>query len=387
MIKALWLTSWYPNHLDEMNGDFVQRHAQAVSQFCKVNVIHLEADKENKLPQNIEINTYEFNDLTETIVLYKPVTGLGFIGKIITLWRYIHLFKRQVKKHIRQQGIPDIVHVHIPMKAGLIALWIKRKYKVPYVVTEHWTIYHDQSKDAYGKRSLLFKYFTKKILKNAAAFFPVSNNLGSVIQSKVVPVKFTAIPNVVNTDLFFYKPSEKTDTPFTFIHASTLNYQKNPQAILRVYHRFTGKYPGTKLVMAGEITQELKEFIQTENINTASVIFTGLVAYKAVAALMQNANALLMYSRYENLPCVILEALCCGLPVISSNVGGIGEVINNYNGILLNEYNEEFLLQAMINMYENYNSINRKNIAQQAIQEFKYSTVGKDISAMYSKIL
>ena len=43
-MKVLWLTSWYPNKVNETNGDFVQRHAQAASFYCKVDVIHVEKD-------------------------------------------------------------------------------------------------------------------------------------------------------------------------------------------------------------------------------------------------------------------------------------------------------------------------------------------------------
>ncbi len=56
MIKALWLTSWYPNQLDEWNGDFIQRHARAVSLYCNVEVIHVEADTQDLLNEPVTIN-------------------------------------------------------------------------------------------------------------------------------------------------------------------------------------------------------------------------------------------------------------------------------------------------------------------------------------------
>jgi len=54
-MKVLWLTSWYPNKVSPTNGDFVQRHAQATSLFCKVDIIHVEKDTNNLLDQSIEI--------------------------------------------------------------------------------------------------------------------------------------------------------------------------------------------------------------------------------------------------------------------------------------------------------------------------------------------
>ena len=161
MIKALWLTSWYPNRLDAMNGDFIQRHAKAVSLFCKVDVIHLEPDKNNLLQQAVELSTQKHENLTETIVLYK-LYKFPLIGKLFSLIRYITLFKKQVAQYIAVNGKPDIVHVHIPMKAGLIALWLKRRYSIPFAVTEHWAIYNNAAPDTYPKRNFIFKYFSKK---------------------------------------------------------------------------------------------------------------------------------------------------------------------------------------------------------------------------------
>jgi glycosyltransferase involved in cell wall biosynthesis len=102
---------------------------------------------------------------------------------------------------------------------------------------------------------------------------------------------------------------------------------------------------------------------------------------------MQLSSSLLLFSRFENLPCVILEALCCGLPVISSRVGGIPEVIDGENGILVESGNIPDLVTAMIQMIENYAEYNRKLIAEKAIAFFNYNTVGKQYSDIYNTVL
>src|SRR4051812_35325528 len=201
MIRALWLTSWYPNKLDAVNGDFIQRHARAVALFCKVDVIHLEPDKNNVLTNQLEISEETNGNLSETIVLYKLNSNF-LVGKLFSFTRYISLFKKQVQQYISQHGKPDIVHVHVPMKAGIIALWLKRSYYTPYVATEHWAIYNNEAEDAYPKRHFLFKYYTKKILVNAAAFLPVSRQLGKAVQQMVAIIPYTPVPNVADTNFF-----------------------------------------------------------------------------------------------------------------------------------------------------------------------------------------
>ena len=102
---------------------------------------------------------------------------------------------------------------------------------------------------------------------------------------------------------------------------------------------------------------------------------------------MQQSHTLLMYSRYENLPCVVLEALCCGLPVISSAVGGIPEIVAEKNGILLNKYSEECLVNEMENMFVNYSKFNQQKISMDAADKFSYPSVGKMIVSKYEKLM
>ena len=93
-----------------------------------------------------------------------------------------------------------------------------------------------------------------------------------------------------------------------------------------------------------------------------------------------------MFSRFENLPCVILEALCCGLPVISSRVGGIAEVIDERNGILVESENVDQLADAMQQLVDNHALYNGQTISSDAIARFNYDTVGAQYLSLYKEI-
>jgi glycosyltransferase involved in cell wall biosynthesis len=68
----------------------------------------------------------------------------------------------------------------------------------------------------------------------------------------------------------------------------------------------------------------------------SSCFFTGPVSREVVINLMRNALLLVAPSFVENAPYSILESMACGLPVITTNVGGISEIIkHDYNGVLL----------------------------------------------------
>ncbi|TAL42608.1 MAG: glycosyltransferase, partial [Chitinophagaceae bacterium] len=78
-----------------------------------------------------------------------------------------------------------------------------------------------------------------------------------------------------------------------------------------------------------------------------------------------------------------LEALCCGLPVIATRVGGIPEIINQQNGLLIEPGNETQLIQAIEKMMDHYSNYNRKTISENAVLKFSYASVGQQLYSLY----
>lgn len=379
MKKVLWMVSWYPSRLDMFNGDFIQRHARAVSLYCDVYVIYVVKD-ENKVWRegNEELVT---GNLRERIIFYhSPKTGIGLLDRYLSQLKYMRSFKQAIKEYINANGIPDQVHVHIAMKAGLAALWAKKKWKVPFLVTEHWTGYYPQSKPSVYDSNPLFRLLNRRILKEASLFLPVTKNLGETVKNNFINVSYRVVPNVVNTELFYYKPFRPTR--FRFIHFSYMNYQKNPDGILDAVKLLKEKGCDFELLMIGQEDDRL--ISKTENNGLSEIVsFHAVVPYCDVAKQMQMASAFLLFSRFENLPCVILEALCCGLPVISSNVGGISEVINAQNGILVANENINQLADAMQQVIENYAAYDKQRISDIAKEKFSYTAVGAQYFSTY----
>lgn len=161
-----------------------------------------------------------------------------------------------------------------------------------------------------------------------------------------------------------------------------MNFQKNPDGILDAVKLLKEKGYDFELYMIGHEDDRL--ISKTENSGLSEIVsFHAAVPYSDVAKQMQMASAFLLFSRFENLPCVILEALCCGLPVISSNVGGISEVINEQNGILVANENISQLADAMQQVIENYAAYDKQRISDMAKEKFSYTTVGSQYFSAY----
>lgn len=373
--KVLWLCSWYPNRVSPFDGDFIQRHARAAALFHDIHVIHLVQVGEGPARVTEEQSA---GGLTEQIVYYRNSSGLA------GYFRWLLLYKQAIRNFIVRNGKPALVHVQVPMKAGILALWLRRRYKIPYVVTEHWGIYNTVVEDNIGKRSRLFRSFLRRILRQSSAFIPVSQYLGEAVNRMLLSKPFTVIPNTVDISRFHYRPREKQG--FRFIHVSNMVPLKNPEGILRAFAAFILTSGQAELWMVGDREPGIRAYAATLGIPTGMLRFCGEIPYTAVAEEMKNADALILFSQIENAPCVIGEALCCGLPVIATAVGGIPELVDPGNSILLEPGDEKALTASMHKMVAQYPQYNRPAIAAHAAARFSYTAAGGMLDRQYAAL-
>ena len=383
MYNVLWLASWYPGRNDAFDGDFIERHAIAVSRFAKLTVLYVAKD------ESIKNNTVEIErSVDQNLTVYKVYYGRsgwgGMVEKFLSYRKYLQLQKKIYRRIVASEGPPAIVHVQVAMKAGLLARWLKKKYRIPFVVTEHWSGYNPQCQENIYQSNRIFKALNKKILEEAALFLPVSDGLGKMVNNYFTTIPYKVVPNVVDTGLFYYQPA--TAKKFRFIHPSGMGNIKNPKGILRACKIVKDSGYDFELLMIGN-NEETLVSLSCQYGLSEQVAFEAAVPYPEVAKQMQQSSALVLFSRYENLPCVVLEALCCGLPVISSRVGGVPELIDNENGILVESENEAALAGAMMQMIDNYSSYNQAAIAEKATALFNYDAVGMQYAGVYKNIL
>jgi glycosyltransferase involved in cell wall biosynthesis len=375
MRKVIWLCSWYPNETDQFRGDFVQRQAKAVSQFASVSVFHVVITDFTKKESRVVSDS-----LTEHI---QYVRQKNKVFDYFTI-KKIHTFF--LNDYITASGNPDLVHVQIPMNAGLVALRWKKKYNIPFVVTEHYGIYNTLVKDSFQKRNIFFRYFTIKILKKAKFFLPVSNSLGNDVNREVIDIAFQAVPNVVDTNVFNYYP-KRNNGKFSFIHISNLDVIKNPLGILAAIEKLVSSRQDFKVNFVGCINETFIEIARQKKLLNNFIFIQKEISYREIASINLQADAGLLFSHSESQSCVVLEWLCCGLPVISSSVGGVVELLNETNGILVTDNDIEDLAQSMSNMIDNYSKYNRQEISIAAIEKYSYDAVGKQIAQVYENVL
>jgi glycosyltransferase involved in cell wall biosynthesis len=379
----LWLPSWYPNKLAPFDGDFIQRHAKAAALYDDILVIYGVPGEAAKLSASVDESVTRNGRLTEHIIYFRRSPGL--LERIRTFVKWNKLLKRTIRQYVKEIGRPGIVHVHVPLKAGLIARWIKRRYGVSYIVSEHSAHYKMGSHDDFFDRNFIYRKEVMRVFRGATAVTNVSAAMGNIIKTLFNLGHIYIVNNTVDTSLFNYESSG--NKKFRFIHVSTLTEsQKNVTGILNAVKKLSKTRRDFKLIIVGPASKELRELVTTSGIDDL-VGLTGEISYADVSKQMKMASALVLFSRYENLPCVIIEALCCGLPIVATNVGGIKELVNLKNGKLVQSENEEELIRAMVCMIDEYNNFDKEQISLDARERFNYSTIGKQFHQLYQQVL
>lgn len=376
--KILWLTSWYPNAADPFDGDFIQRHAHAAAINHDVHVIFVtEAGKGMEPGEKVRRAT----GLTEQVIYTPPVAGL--FSRVRKGLRWKDTFQKAVTDYIDKHGKPHAVHVHIPWKAGIIALWMKQKYGIPFLVSEHWGFYAEEGSDkATWQTGLL-----KRIYGEAQGVITVSQYLSDLLKKTMGRPADLILPNVVDTTLFFHK-EEKYDR-FTFIHVSNMMPVKQVEGILEAFARLLRSQPGNRaqLILVGNRDQTFVEQARRMGLLNISVFFRGEVPYTQVAEEMRRSHCLVLFSRSETFSCVTAEALCCGLLVVASAAGALPELVSDSNGILVPPTDVQALMTALRTVQEDYHRFSSAVIAREGASRWGYTPVSEAFDRLYTERL
>lgn len=379
--KILWLCSWYPGHAEPFNGDFVQRHARSAALFHDIHVIHVFADPSGKISHPKYTIKKEVGLVEE---IYEFPKRKDPVSRIFSHLRVLATYRRLIKAYIRSEGVPDLVHVHVPVWAGVTALWIKKKYGIPYVITEHWGIYNRQVPDHFYTKSIFFRKAIKKIYDQAEKLISVSFFIARQMNEMFGRKPFSIIHNAVDTSLFYFKGTTLNNS---FLHVSNTTPEKNTEGILRAFNSVINNEYNARLDLVGKISDPVKAVLEGLPAILPYVKVHGEVPYRDVAIQMQGAGYLILFSNMENSPCVIGEALCCGIPVIATNTGGIPELVDESNAVLINPGDEIALADAMISILEKKIKFDPKIISAKASTEFSFENIGKKFSDEYENLL
>ncbi len=355
-----------------MFGLFVHRHAEAAALYNDISVVYVHADE--TLARKFDIVKTNENNVETVRVYYKKPKS-----KIFSLFRFLKAnllaFKLLEK--------PDIIHVHVLTRCGVVALWQKIVHGTPYIITEHWSRYLPGN----DFRGFFRKIATKIVVRNAEMTTTVTENLTKAMRSHGLKNKnYVVLPNVVDVNVF--RPVERHNEKTKIVHVSCFeDKSKNISGLIDALSILENKHTEYQCVFIGDGVdfEKLKRYAFSK-LNHENIIFTGLLQGQALADELASGDFLVLSSNYENMPVVILEALACGLPVVSTNVGGIPEIINESNGLLVPPGDSGSLADALHIMLNKFSDYDTNTLRDSISARFSYQAVGEFLNDTYKKV-
>ncbi|WP_027371292.1 glycosyltransferase family 4 protein [Desulfovermiculus halophilus] len=195
----------------------------------------------------------------------------------------------------------------------------------PYVFTMHDLNHLDVPANSSVAKRLYYRIVLKRACRKASRVLTVSEfSRDRIIDwSGVSPEKVTNVSNGVDSH---YRPhGDKYDTDFTYLlSVGNRKPHKNERRLVEAFARARINQE-IRLLFTGEPTDELQSAIRHLNLSSR-VSFAGRVAEDRMPSLYRGALGLLFPSLYEGFGLPVLEAMACGIPVLTSNVTSLPEI-------------------------------------------------------------
>jgi glycosyltransferase involved in cell wall biosynthesis len=356
---------------------FIEEHVRAATQYNDCAVLYL--SPERPLRQRLA----EVSRSVEHGLPVIRVRRRRFRSRMANRLLFGLLAWREVLR-LRLSGFrPDIIHTHI-FAESRFPIWVGRFLKIPVVVTEHWTALCRE-----GVLSAERLRVAKSIYEAAAMVMPVCHYLECCIRERT-KAKFRSrvVLNAVDTSVFYWKAREERRAErLRVLSVARLEEPKDIPTLLRaIWVLKTRGYridveqigKGDKRPMA-----ELAAGLGLEG----DVAFRGEQPKTAVAEAMRRADLLALSSLWENSPCVIGEAFCCGLPVVATAVGGVPELVAPNNGVLVSPADPDAFALGLAQVLDHSEAYDGRAISQRAQTRFSYEAIGAQLDEVYRTVV
>lgn len=301
------------------------------------------------------------------IVFFLAVTlanqDLNSVEKSLRVEYLKGLFKFRKKINIKKE---DCVYLHTP-EAFVFTHIIARKS--PCFVFSHGSFFNMLNHVRFFQNSKfvlnVFRKILLSIIRNSTGVFVLdrdteqryrmySNNIFHVGNSIVCNPEYTKhFPDIKCPKLIF---------------VGRLSSVKNIGPIIEATKKYSPDC-SLEIVGAGELMEDLK------NISNHRITFTGSIVPEEVKSHMEKADILIMNSLHEGIPMTILEAMSMSLPVVTTNVGGISEVVKYGIDTEKTDGTSESIITAVEKIMGDYSTYSKN--AYTHSKEFDYRKINK----------
>lgn len=264
-----------------------------------------------------------------------------------------------------------------------------RKDKFPFIISfRH---------DPLLRKMFLMPKATKKLWKyhpiitSAHSFTSPSNSLAKNVEPYINRT-IDVIPNGIDTSLYYpcsLQNHDKLSRPI-ILCLSRLAPEKRVEDAIQAMPILLKRHPNIilRVVGDGKERESLIKLVDELNISE-SVEFLGHIPHNQVISQYHSATLFLLTSNDEGFPNTFLEAIACGLPVVTTPVGDLKEIVTDaHNGIVVNFQSPDEIADAISLICSNYDTYNNlSNLSLELSREYSWEEVGKVYHEYFRKIV
>lgn len=281
----------------------------------------------------------------------------------------------------------DMIHAHCCVWAGYAAMKLSETIHVPYVVTEHATLFQ-LHRDEIRRRN---EEYIKEVFGKAKRLICVSRAFADLLSEYRTDIDI--VGNVVDCDRFGLAEQTNRNQTIRFLTVchmvdEEMLRKKGIDILLKAWKELSAKIPNVRLTIGGggQGVKKAVEWCREYGVEQ-TVEFTGMLSREQVVMQMQECDVFVLPSRYETFGVVYIEAMACGKPVIAAANGGPDDFVKDFNGILIQPDNVKAFAEAMLYMAGHREQYQSKRIADYAMENFSGQAIAAQLTSLYSQIL
>ncbi len=283
---------------------------------------------------------------------------------------------------------PDIVHAHDWLVAHP-AIALAEFFDVPMISTVHATEAGRHSGWVSGQISRQVHAVESWFVRESDSLIACSASMSDEISELFGPdlAEIVVIRNGIDSSRWPFAPRRAHTGPPELLFIGRLEYEKGVHEAIAALPRIRRTHPGTTLTIAGDGTQQdwLVEVARKHKV-LRCVRFVGRVDHDELLRLMDRADAAVLPSHYEPFGIAALEAAAAGIPLVTSNVGGLGEaVIDGETGVSFPPRDVAALAAAVRRVLDDPVAAQRRARAarERLTSDFDWHTVAAETAQVY----
>lgn len=386
-MHILQLPSWYPADSSDVKGIFFRE--QALSLAAIGNQVGVLAPCLRPLKRALAEKNIRFRAITceddEGAITFR-YQALGALSRIpygkYYLW--LRASEKLFKAYVNSEGWPDIIHAHASLYAGAVACRWKRKFGLPYVLTEHSTTFARNTLAPWQLR------LARQAISQADATIAVSPNLGRLLDQKIPSNRsqWEWIPNMVSPRFEQSSAERPRSGCIRLLNLALMTEKKGQLNLLAAFARsFAGKL-NVELWLGGDGPLRSRLEAESRRLKLESqVFFLGTIPPHDVPNLLNQVDIVVIASHYETFGLVAAEALMTGIPVVATSCGGPECIVREGDGYLAPPRSVQALSSALEKCVAQLPYFDGKAIAERARQRFSREVVTNKIMEVYDRIL